>query len=93
MNKIDQLRETRGTSYAEAQRIMDGARAEGRDLTESEAAAVDRYTGEVEQIDQRIADLEGEEQRADNSHRAFRAAGFRENELANSNATPRLPRR
>ena len=41
MNTTETLRETRGTALAECQRLLDGARAEDRDLTDTERAAFD----------------------------------------------------
>jgi Predicted phage phi-C31 gp36 major capsid-like protein len=81
MNQTEQLRETRGASLADCQRLLDGARAEGRDLTVVERHQFDSHRETADQITERIGELTAEVERAENTDMAFRRAALVENEV------------
>src|SRR3954451_5220803 len=99
-DKIRQLRETRGDALAEAQRVIDGARGEDRDLNDVERRSFDAQRELADRITDRLEELEGEEQRWANTDRAFRRAGVDEHDVrlgvaarTESAATPASVRR
>lgn len=49
------LKEQRAEAYAKAQKILDGAKAEGVELTPEQATAVQSYIDEVKAFDEKIA--------------------------------------
>ena len=59
MNQIDTLRETCGTRSGECQRLVDGADAEDRDLTDAERKSSTIRSSSPTQVDERLADIAG----------------------------------
>src|SRR5689334_3448659 len=76
MNQTDMLRETRGSALAECQRLLDGARAEDRDLNDAERAQFDENRVLADQVTERLAEIEERNAAAERSHRMFDHAGI-----------------
>jgi HK97 family phage major capsid protein len=78
---IERLRETRGDALAECQRLVDGAKAESRDLSDAERKIFDDQMELADQVGERLADLEERNEQAARADRAFRGAGLNENQV------------
>lgn len=85
---IENLRETRGSALAECQRLLDGAQAESRDLTNAERQIYDDQMDVATQCGDRIDQLTEMNAAADRSAAAFKRAGIDQNDArtGNSNA-------
>ena len=76
MSLITTLREQRQKTWVQAREILDGAAREKRDMNAVEETSWQCAMTDLDQIDQRIAQLEGQEQRSRDAERAFAALGI-----------------
>ena len=75
MSLITTLREQRQKTWVQAREILDGAAREKRDMNAVEETSWQCAMTDLDQIDQRIAQLEGQEQRTRDAEHAFAALG------------------
>jgi HK97 family phage major capsid protein len=75
-NLIERLKENRGDAVAECQRLLDGAKAEDRDLTDPERRIFDDHEETVRIISERLEDLADREAAAARSAKVFSNAGL-----------------
>ena len=76
MSLITTLREQRQKTWVQAREILDGAAREKRDMNAVEETSWQTAMTDLDQIDQRIAQLEGQEQRSRDTEQAFAALGI-----------------
>jgi hypothetical protein len=77
MNPIERVRETRGTALAECQRLLDGARAEDRDLNDAERRQFEENRELADQASERLDEIAERHEATERSNRAFDIAGIR----------------
>src|SRR3954452_8810480 len=72
----DRLKENRGDAIAECQRLLDGAKAEDRDLTEPERRIFDDHEETARLITERLEDITERNAAAERSGRMFDTLGI-----------------
>ena len=78
MSQIEMLRETRGTALAECQRLVDGARAEDRDLNDAERRVFEEHRQLAQDVTERLEDIDERDKAAERSGRMFDMVGIRQ---------------